>query len=81
MAVNVPGLIAVIVFYIIIFLIGILAARKKKSGDEAVGGEGEEVMLAGRNIGLFVGTFTMTGKAFRNFDRKYSYLIKWRRKR
>ena len=60
---NIPGLIAVIVFYIIIFLIGILAARKKKSGDEATGGEGEEVMLAGRNIGMFVGTFTMTGKA------------------
>ena len=63
MAVNIPGLIAVIIFYIIIFLVGILAARKKKSGDEATRGEGEEVMLAGRNIGLFVGTFTMTGKA------------------
>ena len=61
MAVNVPGLIAVILFYVIIFIVGLFAARKKKSGDEAAGGEGEEVMLAGRNVGLFVGIFTMTG--------------------
>eukprot|EP00794_Sanderia_malayensis_P016197 gene16197-17826_t len=60
MAVNVAGLIAIIIFYIIILVIGILAARKKKTGDEATGGEGEEIMLAGRNIGWFVGTFTMT---------------------
>ena len=35
----------------------LLAARKKKSGDEAEGGKGEEVMLAGRSIGLFVGSY------------------------
>ena len=62
MAVNVPGLIAIIIFYVIILVIGLLAARKKKSGSDAPGGEGEEVMLAGRSIGLFVGTFTMTGR-------------------
>ncbi len=61
MAVNIAGLIAILLFYVVILVIGLLAARKKKSGDEAEGGEGEEIMLAGRNIGLFVGTFTMTG--------------------
>ena len=61
MAVNVAGLIAVIVFYILILAVGIIAGRKsKKSSDGNT--DTEEVMVAGRNIGLFVGTFTMTGK-------------------
>ena len=61
MAVNVAGLIAVIVFYILILAVGIIAGRKsKKSSDGKT--DTEEVMVAGRNIGLFVGTFTMTGK-------------------
>ena len=62
MAVNIPGLISIIIFYLVILVIGLVAARKKKRGDEAVEGEGQEVMLAGRSIGLFVGTFTMTGR-------------------
>ena len=33
---------------------GLWAARRRKEGEE-------EAMLAGRSIGLFVGTFTMTG--------------------
>jgi high affinity choline transporter 7 len=37
--------------------VGIWAAKKKGNGGESE----EEVMLAGRNIGLFVGIFTMTG--------------------
>ena len=56
---NVVGLIAVIVFYILILAVGIIAGRKSKkpSGNA----ESEEVMVAGRNIGLLVGVFTMTG--------------------
>lgn len=63
MAVNIPGLIAVIVFYIIIFLVGVLAAKiqSKRNRQQNVRGD-EEVMLAGRNLGWFVGCFTMTGK-------------------
>lgn len=61
MAVNVAGLIAVIVFYILILAVGIIAGRKsKKSADGST--DSEEVMVAGRNIGLFVGVFTMTGE-------------------
>lgn len=54
MAVNVPGLIAVIVFYILILAIGLWAARKTKNSNN------EDLMLAGRDIGVFVGVFTMT---------------------
>lgn len=55
MAVNVPGLIAVIVFYLLILVIGLWAARKKKDSNN------EDLMLAGRDIGVIVGIFTMTG--------------------
>lgn len=48
---------AIVVFYLLILFVGIWAAKKKGNGSESE----EEVMLAGRNIGLFVGIFTMTG--------------------
>ncbi|XP_052089155.1 high-affinity choline transporter 1-like isoform X1 [Mytilus californianus] len=54
MAVNVPGLIAVILFYILILGIGLWAARRKRNSYN------EDLMLAGRDIGVFVGVFTMT---------------------
>jgi len=60
MVVNIAGLIAVIIFYVLILVVGILAGRKSKSTANNV--DSEEVMVAGRNIGLFVGVFTMTGK-------------------
>ncbi|XP_015792948.1 high-affinity choline transporter 1 isoform X1 [Tetranychus urticae] len=58
MAVNIAGVFSVVIFYIIILIVGIWAGRKKKSDNNEL--ETEEVMLAGRNIGLFVGIFTMT---------------------
>ncbi|KAK3602584.1 hypothetical protein CHS0354_020648 [Potamilus streckersoni] len=58
MAIHVPGLIAIIVFYLLILGVGLWAARKsKQTGRDA---NSENVMLAGRNIGLLVGVFTMT---------------------
>lgn len=63
MAVNIPGLIAVILFYIIIFVIGVVAAKIQSKRNQATRGD-EEVMLAGRNLGWFVGCFTMTGEIF-----------------
>ena len=65
MSVNIPGLVGIIVFYIIILVIGLVAARKRKSGQE-------EAMLAGRNIGIFVGTFTMTGVVLMVVEDMYS---------
>ena len=52
--VNIIGVVAIVVFYVIILAVGLWAARKRKEGEE-------ESMLAGRSIGMFVGTFTMTG--------------------
>ncbi|KAI8503947.1 High affinity choline transporter 1 [Branchiostoma belcheri] len=59
MAVNIPGIIAIVIFYLLILGIGLWAARRgaKKNPD---GPESEDVMLAGRDIGLVVGMFTMT---------------------
>lgn len=56
MHVHYLGIIAIIVFYLLILLVGLWAARKSKGH----GADSEEVMLAGRNIGLLVGVFTMT---------------------
>eukprot|EP00058_Branchiostoma_floridae_P017827 XP_002603316.1 hypothetical protein BRAFLDRAFT_71390 [Branchiostoma floridae] len=59
MAVNIPGIIAIVIFYLLILGIGLWAARRgaQKNPD---GPESEDVMLAGRDIGLVVGMFTMT---------------------
>lgn len=62
---NVAGLISIIIFYLIILGIGLFAAwRKNKNAKSAQTTEEEtnEVILAGRNIGMFVGCFTMTGR-------------------
>lgn len=54
--INIAGVISILLFYILILGVGIWAARKKEAGNDSE----EEVMLAGRSIGLFVGIFTMT---------------------
>ncbi|XP_013417634.1 high affinity choline transporter 1-like [Lingula anatina] len=58
MAVHVWGLVAIFVFYLLIFILGIWAAWKnKKKGKEATS---EDILLAGRNIGTYLGIFTLT---------------------
>lgn len=54
---NVIGVISIVFFYCLILSVGLWAGKKKHTGNSE-----EEVMLAGRNIGLFVGIFTMTGR-------------------
>ncbi|XP_011688753.1 PREDICTED: high-affinity choline transporter 1 [Wasmannia auropunctata] len=54
--INVAGVVSIVLFYLLILGVGIWAARKKEAGNDSE----EEVMLAGRSIGLFVGIFTMT---------------------
>ncbi|EDW83673.1 uncharacterized protein Dwil_GK13737 [Drosophila willistoni] len=54
--INVAGVVSIVLFYLLILVVGIWAGRKKQSGNDSE----EEVMLAGRSIGLFVGIFTMT---------------------
>ena len=58
MVVHIGGLVAILFFYVLILLVGIWAGRKQKSSEKAP--DTEEIMLAGRNIGLLVGIFTMT---------------------
>ncbi|EFX80893.1 hypothetical protein DAPPUDRAFT_22271, partial [Daphnia pulex] len=60
MAINVGGLVSIIVFYLVILAVGIWAGWRhgKKNQKEATGTE--SVMLAGRNMGVFVGIMTMT---------------------
>ncbi|KAK3085346.1 hypothetical protein FSP39_001870 [Pinctada imbricata] len=51
---NIPGLVCVIVFYIAIFVIGIIAGRKKKSASL------ESRLLADRNLGLLISSCSFT---------------------
>jgi len=55
--INIAGVVSIVLFYVLILAVGIWAGRKKEAGNDSE----EEVMLAGRSIGLFVGIFTMTG--------------------
>ncbi|KAG1651843.1 High-affinity choline transporter 1 [Nymphon striatum] len=59
MAVNIPGVISIVVFYALILAVGIWASRKKGKSKN-VDGKTEDAILAGRDIGMFVGIFTMT---------------------
>lgn len=56
--INIAGVASIVLFYLLILAVGIWAGRKKQAGNDSE----EEVMLAGRSIGLFVGIFTMTGE-------------------
>jgi len=62
MAINILGVISLAVFYLLILGIGLGAAwytKKHRGGvhqDESI-----RAMIGGRDIGLIVGSFTMTG--------------------
>lgn len=63
MAIHAEGLAAIVVFYLLILVVGIWAAWKNKnSGVEEGTDRSETIMVGGRDIGLFVGGFTMTGE-------------------
>ncbi|XP_062391050.1 high affinity choline transporter 1-like [Sardina pilchardus] len=78
MAIHAEGLVAIVIFYLLILGVGIWAAWKNKNA----GGEGvdqsETIMVGGRDIGLFVGGFTMTatwvGGGYINGTAEYVYL-------
>ena len=58
MSLNIGGLAALVVFYLAIMVVGIFAAKKKgRHGSNGL----ETSIVADRNIGTFVGIFTMTG--------------------
>nr|CAD7612186.1 unnamed protein product [Timema genevievae] len=53
MAVFVTGLVGILVFYVAVLGVGIWAGTKQKNNGE------EEVMLAGRSLGMVVGVLTL----------------------
>lgn len=61
MALNIPGLIMMIIFYLLVLGIGIWASVKsKKMEKNAHNGQVELSFLANRSVSLVVGVFTMT---------------------
>ncbi|XP_028458776.1 high affinity choline transporter 1-like [Perca flavescens] len=61
MAVNIPGVIAMVFFYLLVLGTGIWASFKSKREQKKSTATGTEMALLGnRNIGLVVGIFTMT---------------------
>ena len=56
---NVAALVVVIIFYLVILLVGILASWRVTGKFNVE--SSEDHMVAGRNIGVVVGVFTMTG--------------------
>ncbi|XP_053564593.1 high-affinity choline transporter 1 [Bombina bombina] len=59
MALNVPGLIAVIIFYSITLATGMWAAWKAKKSEKGKN-KTEVAIVGGRNLNMFVGLFTTT---------------------
>ncbi|XP_030002927.1 high affinity choline transporter 1-like [Sphaeramia orbicularis] len=61
MALNVPGLAVMAVFYLVILGTGIWASMRSKKEEKKCTGDGMEItLLAGRKINLLVGIFTLT---------------------
>lgn len=64
MTIHVEGLVAIVLFYVLILFVGIWAAWKNKNSGVGEGlDRSESIMVGGRDIGLFVGGFTMTGES------------------
>ncbi|XP_007557213.1 high-affinity choline transporter 1-like [Poecilia formosa] len=79
MTIHVEGLVAIVLFYVLILFVGIWAAWKNKNSGVGEGGDrSESIMVGGRDIGLFVGGFTMTatwvGGGYINGTAEYVYL-------
>ena len=65
MAINLVGISSVGVFYLLVLMVGVYGAWKQKKSSAGHNSEKpEEIMLAKRNLGIFVGVLTMTGFFF-----------------
>ena len=68
MALNIPGLIMMVIFYLLVLGIGIWASVKsRKMEKNAQNGQVELSFLANRSVNLIVGVFTMTGESLSVF--------------
>lgn len=76
MALNVPGLIVMAGFYLVILGTGIWASLRSKREEKKCTGDGMEItLLAGRNINLLVGIFTLTGNAVAGAGGRFLMLL------
>lgn len=76
MALNVPGLIVMAGFYLVILGTGIWASMRSKREEKKCTGDGMEItLLAGRNINLLVGIFTLTGNAVAGAGGRFLMLL------
>lgn len=72
MSVNIGGIIAVSVFYLIVLAMGIWASwKEKKRGKNTT----DSVVLAGRNIGVTLGTLTLIGIHFQIINSSLHFLL------
>ncbi|XP_062380346.1 high affinity choline transporter 1-like [Sardina pilchardus] len=61
MTLNIPGLVVMAVFYLLILGTGIWASMRSRKEERKCTGDGMEItLLAGRNINFLVGVFTLT---------------------
>uniref|UniRef100_A0A8C7YYH5 High affinity choline transporter 1-like n=1 Tax=Oryzias sinensis TaxID=183150 RepID=A0A8C7YYH5_9TELE len=61
MAVDIPGLVSVVIFYVCILAIGVWGSHKAKQVEKTCPGSKSDVsIIGGRNISVLVGVFTMT---------------------
>ncbi|CAG05139.1 unnamed protein product, partial [Tetraodon nigroviridis] len=64
MAVNIPGVVMMVVFYLMVLGIGVWAMFKSRKKQKKSGATGMEMVLLGnRSVNVVVGAFTMTGAA------------------
>lgn len=56
MSLNVPGLIGVVVFYLVVLAVGIWAGRKSIKSNNT-----DELFLASRNLGMLLSSLTIAG--------------------
>lgn len=63
MAVNIPGVIAMVIFYLLVLGIGVWASFKsRRMQRKSAATEMNMALLGNRSINTLVGIFTMTGK-------------------
>lgn len=73
MSMNVPGLVMMVLFYLLVLATGIWASFKsKRMQNSSQATEAEITLLGNRGINLVVGVFTMTGECGMNTNRQKS---------
>ena len=58
---NIPGVIAIGILYVIILLFAVWSSHRKKKNDDVIEHTATDFILAGRNFGFILATFSMSG--------------------